>query len=65
MRQLHKLLLALFFVSACIGMTASAQDTPPEQTFPFTNEELQSTKALQRPSSLQFGPDGRLYVSQN
>ncbi|MEO8392623.1 MAG: hypothetical protein ABI700_06490 [Chloroflexota bacterium] len=45
-------------------MTANAQDTPPAQTFPFTSEELQGVKVLQRPSSLQFGPDGRLYVSQ-
>ncbi len=68
MRWLSRVLLFVLLIGVCI-IPASAQDSTPEATesapsFPFTSQSLEGAEALQLPTSLQFGPDGRLYVAQ-
>lgn len=42
----------------------SLGDDPPPQQISFSKSTLGNTPGLARPTSVQFGPDGRLYVSQ-
>lgn len=42
----------------------SLDDDPPPQKISFSKSTLSNTTGLARPTSVQFGPDGRLYVSQ-
>ncbi len=67
MRLLSRFCLALCLIGVS-ALSASAQDAPgviaQPHTFPFTSDSLHGADTLQRPSSLQFGADGRLYVTQ-
>jgi hypothetical protein len=42
----------------------SLDDDPPPQEISFSKSTLGNTPGLSRPTSVQFGPDGRLYVAQ-